>query len=421
MITQVKGSISVTRSTVFKTAALILVIAILCTGTAFAASPSILHNVDIYDGSEITRVTTYKSDAEAVCRQAGIELAENDKLNLDAYSEVADGTVVIYRASAITFEDINGEKRELVFAGTVADFLSENGITLNEDLLLNVSEDEIVSDGMLIRLQNAYHITVTADGVSNALTTGDGTVRDALNILGISLGENDETEPAVDTALSDGLEIKVHRVEYATRTVTKTVAFDKKTVKSSDMFKGDSKVTQQGENGSKEVTYRDKVVDGKVASSKVEKETVIKEAVTQITTVGTKQKAVAAAAVSSVKASGGAISELTPPAGLEIVNGVPTSYKSVVTGKAAAYTAPSGSRTASGRTVKPGYIAVDPNQFPYGTELWIVANDGTVYGYAIAADTGGFINKGKFTVDLFMNSSSQCYQWGSKNVTIYVL
>lgn len=39
----------------------------------------------------------------------------------------------------------------------------------------------------------------------------------------------------------------------------------------------------------------------------------------------------------------------------------------------------------------PGHIAVNPKQFPYGTELYIVSLDGKfVYGYCMAADTGGF-------------------------------
>ena len=53
--------------------------------------------------------------------------------------------------------------------------------------------------------------------------------------------------------------------------------------------------------------------------------------------------------------------------------------------------------------------------------MWIVSTDGIVYGYAIAADTGGFVKKGKFTVDLFMNTESECIQWGSRDVVIYIL
>ena len=172
-------------------------------------------------------------------------------------------------------------------------------------------------------------------------------------------------------------------------------------------------------NGSKTVVYSDKIVDGQLASSSVVSETVTKEAVPQINKVGTKEKP--AVTVAALKNGGTPISELTPPSSLTLENGVPTSYKRVVTGKAAAYSASAGAKTASGRTVKPGYIAVDPNQFPYGTELYIVSTDGIVYGYCIAADTGGFVKKGKFTVDLFMNTTAQCRQWGARDVIIYVL
>lgn len=101
-------------------------------------------------------------------------------------------------------------------------------------------------------------------------------------------------------------------------------------------------------------------------------------------------------------------------------NGVPTKYKKIVDGKAAAYSG--GWGTASGRKPMPGHIAVDPKQFPYGTEMWIVSSDGKyVYGYAIAADTGGFVQQKTFTVDLYMHSYEEACRWGARQVRIYVL
>ena len=101
-------------------------------------------------------------------------------------------------------------------------------------------------------------------------------------------------------------------------------------------------------------------------------------------------------------------------------NNVPTNYKYKITGRAAAYCQPGG-KTATGKAVMPGRVAVNPKQIPYGTEMWIVSNDGVVYGYAVAEDTGGFAKKGYYTVDLYMNSNKQCRQWGDRGVTIYVL
>lgn len=418
MIIELKGYANATRATLSRVTALIIVLAIMCAGTAFAASPS-TYNVDIYDGSEITRVSTFKSNPQAIVDQAGIVTTNDDVLNLDGFTAGQDSVIVLYRAADITFTDLQGNVTNEKFAGTVADFLSSKGVVLSEYILVNLPEKTVLQNSMNVKLQTAYNVSLTADGATTELKTGDGTVSDAVAKAGVTLGENDEVSPSLETELYDGIQITVYRVEYVERTAQETIKYTTQTVKSDELYLGNSKVTQKGVNGSKTVVYSDKIVDGQLASSSVVSETVTKEAIPQIKTVGTKEKP--AVTVAALKNGGTPISELTPPSGLTLENGVPTSYKRVVTGKAAAYSASAGAKTASGRTVKPGYIAVDPNQFPYGTELYIVSTDGIVYGYCIAADTGGFVKKGKFTVDLFMNTTAQCRQWGARDVIIYVL
>ncbi|NLP49092.1 MAG: hypothetical protein GX345_09195, partial [Clostridiales bacterium] len=78
---------------------------------------------------------------------------------------------------------------------------------------------------------------------------------------------------------------------------------------------------------------------------------------------------------------------------------------------------------ASGRPAMQGHVAVNPKQFPYGTRLYIVSHDGKyLYGYCIAADTGGFVKWANGpTVDLFFNTNEACRQFGVRNVRIYVL
>lgn len=102
-------------------------------------------------------------------------------------------------------------------------------------------------------------------------------------------------------------------------------------------------------------------------------------------------------------------------------NGVPTEYVNVLTGNACAYTAEPDALMSTGKAVFQGYVAVDPDIIPYGSELYIVAEDGEVYGYAIAADTGYSVRKGHIIVDLFMNEYDDCIQWGNKPVNVYVL
>lgn len=415
MITELNGYVKATHTAFTKVMALILAFAVLCAGTAFATSPSYV--VDIYDGLEVTRVSTMKNDALDIVKQADIEIEENDRLELSEFSVSTDSIITIYRAAAVSFTDLNGTVMYMVFAGTVSDLLNELSVTLSEDVLVSQAVDTVLSDGMDVKLTSAYRVTVAADGAVSEIKMGEGTVADALEIAGISLDSDDEVSPAADSCVYEGTAITVYRVEYTSRTVTETIAYANKTIKSAELYTDQKSVTQKGADGSQKVTYRDKIVDGALASTEVVEQTVITEAVPQITTVGTKSKPISV----SLKNNKAPISELTPPSSLVIENGAPTSYSKIITGKAAAYTASSGAKTASGRTVKPGYIAVDPKQIPYGTELWIVSTSGIVYGYAIAADTGGFVKKGKFTVDLFMNTNAECRQWGSRDVIIYVL
>lgn len=102
-------------------------------------------------------------------------------------------------------------------------------------------------------------------------------------------------------------------------------------------------------------------------------------------------------------------------------NGIPLNYSEVLYGNSTAYTAEPGALMSTGNAVYQGFVAVDPNVIPYGSELYIVADDGEVYGYAIAGDTGGAARQGRIIADLFFNDYSDCVQWGRKDVTIYVL
>ena len=76
--------------------------------------------------------------------------------------------------------------------------------------------------------------------------------------------------------------------------------------------------------------------------------------------------------------------------------------------------------TATGTTVRIGTVAVDPKVIPYGTQMFIVSNDGKyVYGVATAEDCGGGIKGDR--LDLYFPSREACFQFGRRNCTVYFL
>ncbi|MEE0946896.1 MAG: 3D domain-containing protein [Acutalibacteraceae bacterium] len=130
----------------------------------------------------------------------------------------------------------------------------------------------------------------------------------------------------------------------------------------------------------------------------------------------------ASAPVATTVSANGAISTLVPD--IDIVldeNGIPVNYTGVSRVQATAYTY-TGYRCATGVNPQPGYIAVNPKIIPYGTKMYIVSADGKyVYGYAIAADTGGYVKSRPTNVDLFMETNAACKMFGRRDVIIYFL
>ena len=101
-------------------------------------------------------------------------------------------------------------------------------------------------------------------------------------------------------------------------------------------------------------------------------------------------------------------------------NGETLTFSSARTMRGTAYTTGGsvGTRTASGTTVHVGVVAVDKNVIPLGTKVYVVSNDGKYdYGFAVAEDTGV---KGN-SIDLYMDTNSECIQFGVRECTVYIL
>ncbi|MGN1117698.1 MAG: G5 domain-containing protein [Acutalibacteraceae bacterium] len=415
MIAQIKGAGDKLYYNIARVAILVLTI-IICTATTVAAANSVVVSY-VFCDNEMTKVVSFSSDVDDILNKANIELNENDIVDLTSYTEDEDESVIyVYRSCEVTVKD--GDKKIFVkTAGTVKDAVEKAGIELNEGDELSYDGDLYVFDSMVIEVKRSFGVKVIADSkVIKCRVTDGTTVAETLENAGITLGEYDTVSKSLTKTVEKDDELVVKRVSYETHKETEVLSFKTVTKKDSSMYMDQSKVIQQGKNGKQVVTYKDKYVDGKLTKSEIINTNVKVEAQDKIVAVGTKSRPV-------TKISGRyTISELTPPKSLELdENGRPTNYKKVLTGKATAYY--SGTTCSTGVHVKPGYVAVNPKQIPYGTKMYIVSSDGKWnYGYAIAADTGGFAWNGSNTmIDLFMWSEADCRQFGRRSVDVYIL
>ena len=256
-----------------------------------------------------------------------------------------------------------------------------------------------------LSIQRAVPITVYADGVEHVTKLAGGTVAEALEACGVTLGEHDYTEPSLHTAASQDEPITVHRVEYQDTVTYESIPYETEYVYTSLYYRNKKRTTvmQQGKEGTNEITHGLRIVDGEVESSQVVSVVMTEAPVNTI--------------IKAYKA-GAPVSDLSGP---EVVNGVPSSYTAVYTGRATGYSASRG-RGASGLGLGYGTVAVNPNLIPYGTKLYITSTDGRfVYGYAIATDPGTALQNGSCLVDLFYETYDEALLNGVQQVNVYVV
>ncbi len=181
------------------------------------------------------------------------------------------------------------------------------------------------------------------------------------------------------------------------------------------MPKGETKVVQQGIDGTRDVVYEVVYADGQLVSRQAVEEK-NDTSVAEITYVGTLvERAQSGDTVKSVAYEDDGSGYLIMKSGDSVhFSG---SMKVTCTAYTAGYGGV-GTRTATGTSVHVGTVAVDKKVIPLGTEMFVVGSTGYTYGNAVAEDTGV---RGA-AVDLYMNTYQECKQFGrQKNSTVYFL
>lgn len=395
------------KSTLKRVTALAIMIIITVSSVVTVAASTYNAVID-YDGKK-EMVQLFSGDTSEILASAGIKVGAED-LVVRSAQKTTSGEIEIIVKSAYEVSVASDQQIKTVtvhYGDIVGQALVKAGVTLNENDLVTPSVSERISADTSIQVERQFHVNIIADGKSTAAVVAQGSVVNALSQAGVTLGSEDTVSMDKVAAVSEGMKITVARVTYNEVASTEDIAYTKTSEKCSTLYKGNTQLQNAGKNGSQTIITRLKFLDGKAAGSTVIRKTVVEQPVNQVTLVGTKRRP---SAYADVNADG----TVTDQSGKAI------SFKRVISGKCSAYTG--GGTTSTGRAAAFGLIAVDPKVIPYGSKLYICSPNGkTVYGYAIAADTGGFANNGRIIADLYYNTNGQCKNFGVRNMNIYVL
>ena len=294
----------------------------------------------------------------------------------------------------------------------------------NSDIVLDGSQeipdlsDRMVrvtsgSKGYDIRLNQGLIVTIERDGYTwkteskrsetiSALLKRMGITLSPLEMVAFDLSEPGKVALTVDEEITC---YEVSREEAPFQTVR---------VANPDMLKGQERVVQTGVVGTRSSVYEIVWSGGKVISRQFVEE-IDSTAVDEIIEYGTCTDEVSRAdkLVDVVKNEDGSGT-------LVFASGATLNFAGTKSMTATAYTGGHGGvgyRTATGTPVKRGVVAVDKKVIPLGTRMYIVTNDGIVYGLATAEDTGVRGN----VIDLYHDTYRQCIEFGRRSCTVYIL
>ena len=301
--------------------------------------------------------------------------------------------ITIYSMKKTVIVSIDGKEQTITtFKGTVEGVLKDNNIAFAPKDKIQPSLKENLTNNVKIQIKKAVPVEILVDDKVLKVDTAEENVKDLLATEGVAINEHDKVAPSIYDKIVQDMKVDIVRVKSETIKQSEPIDFNTVVKNDDNLDNSVNKTVQEGVPGEKEIIYEVVYENGKEVSKKAIAEQVVKQPTEKIVVKGT-------------------LNTLALSRGEKVV------YKKKIPVVATAYSGHT--ITASGNVPKrnPGgmsTIAVDPKLIPLGTKVYVEG-----YGYAIAHDTGGVIKNNK--IDLFMNSSSEAYTWGVRNVNMYVI
>lgn len=283
-------------------------------------------------------------------------------------------------------------------APTVGEALWEAGYRLFLADEVAPSFDSSLTPNLTITIQRSRPVTVIADGYTWPIRTRRAAVGEVLGDLRLLLVGEDYVAPAADQLVPAGGVIRVVRVREDFSTEQQLLPYETIYQARDDWEIDTVQVLQGGRQGLTQHRIRVRYEDGVEVSRVDEGERVVQSPTDAVVGYGTHI----------------VVRTLDTPDG-------PVEYWRSYTMYATSYAAkflsrPPGSpnygRTASGKILTKGLVAIDRQMMPFGTRMYVPG-----YGFAEAADTGGGV-RGRW-IDLGFDDWN--YESWHQAVTVYFL
>jgi uncharacterized protein YabE (DUF348 family) len=234
-----------------------------------------------------------KTHAETVHELLGelkINYKKQDYLSPSVNAKVKDNMQIVWKPAYMVILTLNGEEKKVwTTAKTVKEFLAKSEIAVKEQDQLSVPLKTKIKQGLKINLDTAFQVVVNDGGEERTVWSTSTTVADFLEQQGIKLNELDRVEPGLDQMIGENVPVNIVRVEKVTDVVEEPLEFATVTQKDSNLESGKQQVVQEGKTGKVQKTYEVILENGQEVSKTLISENVMENATDKIVAVGTKE------------------------------------------------------------------------------------------------------------------------------------
>jgi uncharacterized protein YabE (DUF348 family) len=235
-------------------------------------------------------IKTHANSVKDVFAQLGISLSSKDYLSPSADARVRDNQKIVWKqAKQVEMVKDNEKKTIWTTADTVAELLNEQKIVLNDQDEIAPRPQETIKNKMEISIKSALHLTLVDGGIEQQVWSTSATVADFLTQQGIKLNEFDRVEPSLSETVKRDDVINVIRVEKVTDVVEEPVHFAVITKKDESLEKGKQVTVNEGKKGLVSRKYEVILENGKEVSRKLISEQSLREKLDKVVAVGTKE------------------------------------------------------------------------------------------------------------------------------------
>ena len=248
--------------------------------------------VNIYDRGVKTSVISDGAKVKDAIEKSGIILNEHDRVEPGLDSEISnvEYNVNVYRAHPVVIVEDSLKKPVVSSYQTGNEIVKEAGINLRDEDTVELQKANELTDGAGLKaiIKRATPINLTFFGKNEVVYTQSKTVGDFLKDRNIKLGKDDKMSHLEADAITASMDLRVWREGRQTITVEEEVAYPTEKIQDADKAPGYKEIRQAGKNGKRTATYDIVVQDGVEVSRTETNSIIITQPVKQIEVHGAK-------------------------------------------------------------------------------------------------------------------------------------